>query len=79
MMLGAELASPHFAEAIAGEINLPASTGMVIEIEQQMTNRAAFQSSDERRHTCSISQIDSRYLRDFEMARFDEVKGVFFG
>jgi hypothetical protein len=67
-----ELPLLNRAKAVAFEIDLAALTSLVLEVEQDMTNRPPLHRSDERGDTFGVIRGYRCYFGDVEPARFNE-------
>jgi len=73
-----ELSFTNRAEPIAVEVDLPADSSMIIQVEQEIANGPALEGDYEGTQVCVIFGVNSNDLRRFKMTRPKEIPGRFF-
>jgi hypothetical protein len=78
VMSSNELAFAYHPKAIMFEVYLPALSALIVEIEQQESNRAALQHRDQFAQVFRVIGIDSGDFSRVEPAAFEEFSRQFF-
>lgn len=77
-MPGVELPLSDRAKTFSFEINLPTLSALIVEIQQDITNRPPFHCGDQRRDTGAIIQRNRRDFGNLESALSGEPACIFF-
>src|SRR5690242_12893531 len=79
VMIGIELPLFDLAKPIAFEIDLPAFSALIIEVQEYVTNGPPLQGDHQRGDTGAIVGRNRSNLLDFEVALLSKPPGIFLG